>query len=92
MNQFKLGFTQTFKAEHEIIVETELTKEELSNKLSQSYIDFSDCWNIQDCADLIEDELEEIVLDITEGESDVDDMEWNLIEEYDENEDESEDD
>jgi hypothetical protein len=79
MNLIKLGFTQTLKAEHEIIVKTDLTEDELLDKLDN--ISFSDCWNVQNCAGLLEEKLEgEIeIKELTEGEPNIDDIECDIV-------------
>lgn len=78
MNKFKLSFEESIKARHEIVVETDLSWEEVNKEIDR--LRLSD-YAFDDLSLVLEDECECDVIDITEGDLETDNMECTDINE-----------
>ena len=73
MNIYKLKFEQTVKYEHELVIETELSEEELNEILNE--IDFENDGTLDDVACLLEKNKE---ITITEYNEKSDPYDWEI--------------
>jgi hypothetical protein len=72
MNKFKLQFDEEMRSSHEIIIETKLTWDELSDKLDE--MNFDDCV-IGDCAIVLKEDDDIKVLEVIEQDPETSNME-----------------
>lgn len=89
MNTFKLQFTETMTANHEIIIKTELSEDEFLVELDT--MDFADC-RIDDCAYRLEKELKVDVEEIIESDPETGEMECIDVREINDSDDNEEED
>jgi hypothetical protein len=73
MNIFKLQVEETLKVTHEIVINTELSFDELNYFINDQAI--SQCEGIDDCVCLLEEIEGAEIVEITEGDPQVDEIE-----------------
>lgn len=81
MSKFKLKFEETIKARHELVIETDLSWDELEEKIDR--LRLGD-YTFGDLSFVLEDNCGVTVIDVAEGDLEIDNMECTDIDEVEE--------